>query len=243
MLGSDFVLGVFIDYDNLTHGQKTAGILDVVTKALIQVEFDNISTRAKCDVRVYGGWYEGNAITRLAEEVSIEIQRDFPAVIRLPKPSIEGSVGIFTNAEIAVAMMQEPGHHLFNTYRKKSRPNNIRVESPSNIGCHNSSCLLPLLKKFLSNGKCPKSECSTERSDLIYRSEQKIVDTMLSCDLIYSANEGINHVILISGDDDFIPPLRSILLRGASAVRFHPKQNSQRASFPEGGIQLIEMDL
>lgn len=236
------IFNVFVDYDNLLHAQKTAGTLDVVTKALIQIPLDNVATRAKCDVRIYGGWYEGNQITRLAEDIAIQIQRDFPAIIRLPKGKGD-YINVSTTAELAVALLQEPGHHLFNTYRKKGRPSNIRVQAQSNVGCADPDCVLPLMKKLISNGNCPKQGCGVTASDLVYRHEQKIVDTMLSCDLIHAANEGANKIILVSGDDDFIPPLRTILLHGADVVRFHPKHSNQRAAFPHGGAQLREMEL
>ena len=235
-------LSVFIDYDNLLLSQKTAGILDVVTKALIQIPLAAVTTRAKCDVRVYGGWYEGSQITRLAQDVTIELQRDFPAVIRLPFGSND-HVSVYTNAELAVALLQEPGHHLFNTYRRKGKPANLRVVEPLDAGCIDASCVLPLMKKLLRTGNCPKSGCCITTGDLVYRHEQKIVDTMLSCDLIHAGNGITDRVILVSGDDDFLPPLRAILLHGTPAVRFHPKANYQRASFPHGGAQLLEMGL
>lgn len=233
---------VFIDYDNLLAAQKTSGILDVVTKALIQVPLAVVSPRAKCDVRVYGGWYEGSQITRLAQEVTIELQRDFPAVIRLPAAGSD-HVLVSTNAELAVALLQEPGHHLFNTYRRKGKPANVRVVAPIDAGCIDASCVLPLMKKLLSTGNCPKAGCGVAMGDLVYRHEQKIVDTMLSCDLIHAGNGIADRVILVSGDDDFLPPLRTILLRGTPVVRFHPKENYQRASFPHVGAQLLEMGL
>lgn len=62
---------VFIDYDNLMPTQKNAGILDVVTKALLQVPLESVGKRIKCDVRIYGGWYEGSQITRQAEKVAL----------------------------------------------------------------------------------------------------------------------------------------------------------------------------
>lgn len=236
------IFNIFVDYDNLLHAQKTAGILDVVTKALIQIPLNDVTARAKCDVRIYGGWYEGNQITRLAEDIAIQIQRDFPAIIRLPKGE-GGYINVSTTAELAVALLQEPGHHLFNTYRKKGRPSNIRVQAQSNVGCVDPDCVLPLMKKLISKGNCPKQGCGVTASDLVYRHEQKIVDTMLSCDLIHAANEDTNRIILVSGDDDFIPPLRTILLHGADVVRFHPKHSNQRAVFPHAGAQLREMEL
>lgn len=235
-------LAIFIDYDNLLQVHKTAGILNVVTKALIQVPRTPGLARARCEVRVYGGWYEGTAITRLAQDVTIELQRDFPAIIRLPNETGDAT-RVTTTAELAVALLEEPGHHLFNTYRRKSKPYNIRVELPATVGCADPDCILPMVKNLLKKGKCPKPECSVAVPDLVYRHEQKIVDTMLTCDLIYAADGGKQHVVLVSGDDDFLPPLRTITLRGATAIRFHTKSNYQRASFPRGGRQIIEMDL
>lgn len=233
-------LAVFIDYDNLEPAQKTAGILDVVTKALVQAPRDPGLMRARCEVRVYGGWYEGTAITVLAQDVAVQLQRDFPTIIRLPNATGDATA-VSTTAELAVALLQEPGHHMFNTYRRKGKPTNIRVKRPTDVRCTDPDCILPMVKELLKTGKCPKPGCGV--SDLVYRHEQKIVDTMLTCDLIYVADGGAQRVVLVSGDDDFLPPLRTVTLRGATAVRFHTKPNCQRASFPRGGGQLIEMDL
>lgn len=233
---------VFIDYDNLSHLQKETGILDIVTKALVQTPLDGVSTRTSCDVRIYGGWYEGTQITRLAEKVTIEIQEDFPKVIRLHAPSGD-RIFISTNAELAVALLQEPGHHLFNTYRRKGKPTNVRVANPSIIGCMRSDCILPKVKSILSKGRCPIDGCSVAEDNLIYRHEQKIVDTMLSCDLVHAATGVSDRVILISGDDDFLPPLRAVLLSGVEAIRFHPKPSRHRVAFPQGGARLLEMEL
>ena len=226
----------------MRHTRKRAGILDVVTRALIQTPMDPATTRAKCDARVYGGWYEGTQITRMAEEVTLEIQRDFPKIIRLPTAA-GGQVTITTSAELAVALLQEPNHHLFSTYRRKSRPANVRVAQPAVVGCADPACVLPLLKALLKTGRCPKLGCRVAVDDLVYRHEQKLVDTMLSCDLIFAASAGHNRLVLISGDDDFLPPLRTVSLCGAAAVRFHPKPGWQQSSFPQAGAQLLERDL
>jgi len=99
------------------------------------------------------------------------------------------------------------------------------------------------MKKLLRKGYCPKFGCRVSVGDLVYRHEQKIIDTMLSCDLIYAAGGRIEHIGLISGDDDFLPPLRTVMLLGTEAIRFHPKPNFQRTPFPKGGATLIEKEL
>jgi hypothetical protein len=153
---NDTAFVIFIDYDNLLPTQKTAGILDVVTRALIQISMDTATTRAMCDVRVYGGWYEGTKITRLAENLTVEIQRDFPKIIRL-STSRSGYITISANAELAVALIQEPGHHLFNTYRRKGKPVNIRVEV-ANCGWLYRSSLHPSTdEETLEDRQLPKT--------------------------------------------------------------------------------------
>jgi uncharacterized LabA/DUF88 family protein len=233
---------VFIDYDNLLPLQKSGGILDVVTKVLIQMPWSNSLKRGHCEIRVYGGWYEGTEITRIAQDLSVQLQQDFPAIIRIPRKD-NITLTLTSNAELAVSLLQEPGHHLFNTFRRKGKPKNIRVEKPVDVGCVDSGCLLPQMKKLLTSGACPKAGCAVTNSNLIYRREQKIVDTMLTCDLIHAVDIVSGWVILISGDDDFLPPLRTVLLRGGAAVRCYPQPSTERKTFSHSEVQLFEVDL
>ena len=235
-------LAVFIDYDNLQDGHKTSGILDVVTKALLQIPNLSVASRGTCDVRIYGGWYEGPTMTKLAQDLSVTVQREFPAIIRLP--GVGSDIIAFTaTAELAVAMMEEPGHHLFDTYRKKGRPTNLRVQKPEDVGCTEPSCPLPSAKKMLKTGKCPIHTCTVTADDLVYRHEQKIVDTMLTCDMIFAPTLAYEYLILVSGDDDFLPPLRTVLLRGTPVARFHPRPNRIRKPIPNFGKHLTDIDL
>jgi uncharacterized LabA/DUF88 family protein len=172
----------------------------------------------------------------------VGLQRDFPAIVRVPLGN-GANLTLKANAELAVSLLQEPGHHLFNTYRRKGKPSNVRVEKPTEVGCVDAACVLPQMKQLLSKGSCPKAGCTVTNCDLVYRHEQKIVDTMLTCDLIHAVDRVSGRVVLVSGDDDFLPPLRTVLLRGGAAVRCYPKPSTQRTTFPHGGAQLLEVDL
>lgn len=235
-------LVVFIDYDNLQERHKTSGILDVVTKALLQTPNLAGVNRGTCDVRIYGGWYEGPTMTKLAQDLSVAIQREFPAIVRLPGVG-SGIIALTATAELAVAMMEDPGHHLFDTYRKKGRPTNVRIQKPEAVGCKDPLCPLPVAKKLLKTGTCPTPACAVSVDDLVYRHEQKIVDTMLTCDMVFAPTLAYEHLILVSGDDDFLPPLRTVLLRGTPVARFHPRPNRIRKPLPTFGTQLTDVDL
>jgi hypothetical protein len=195
-------IAICIDYDNLLTTQKSSGILDVVTKVLMkfpQLPKPSPTLRGVCDVRLYGGWYEKDTMSQLAQKISVKIQDEFPRFIRIPSMS-EKSYLITTTAELAVSLLEEPSHHLFNTFRKKGLPQNVRVEDPKNIGCTNTICPLIAVKKLLKKGKCPSNECAKnagmDEDPLIYRTEQKLVDTMLTCDLIYLAHQEYDYIFL-----------------------------------------------
>jgi len=233
---------VLIDYDNLHDAQKISGVLDVVTKVLMQQPKHDLPLHGVCEIRIYGGWYEGELMSKLAQDVSVEIQDTFPSIIRVPATNGE-KVNYAANAEIALALMEEPAHHLLNTYRKKGKPRNVRVKRPSEIGCTDSECILPKVRKILKTGSCSKTGCSVAGEEVVYRHEQKIVDTMLTCDLLYLSSQRYDHIILVSGDDDFLPPLRTLLLRGSVVTRVHPKTNNQRLPVSVSDSILVELEL
>lgn len=235
-------LAIFVDYDNLLHPQKSSGILYVVRRALLQTTLPTTSALGICDVRIYGGWYEETAITALAEKLTVEVGREFPTIVRVPTQ--RGKVlALNTTATLAVAMLEEPRFHLFNTYRRKARARNVRVQTPAAVGCTNCGCPLPMTKQLIETGSCPNSLCDIVSRELLYRPEQKIVDTMLTCDMVYAPTQNYQQLILISGDDDFLPPLRTVVLRGTPVARFHPQPSRDRIPMKIPGKQFTDKDL
>ncbi len=235
-------VAVLIDYDNLLETHKISGVLDIVTKVLMQLPKQVSVVRGACDIRIYGGWYEGNIMSKLGQEIAVAIQNDFPAIIRIPS-ALGNNILLTATAELARALMEEPSHHLLNTYRKKGRPSNIRVQKPEDVGCLSATCPLPIARKLLKSGSCPVNGCATSKGELVYRHEQKIVDTMLTCDLIYIAELGYDYIFLVSGDDDFLPPLRTVLMRGGTIFRVHPQLSVHRLPLPVTSARLIELEL
>lgn len=233
---------LFIDYDNLVGLQKRTGILAITTKALMAIPLKTTATTGRCDVRIYGGWYEGNNLTPLAQRVVAEIQSAFPAIVRCA--TVTGDqCGLSAQAELAFSLSEEPAHHLLDTFRKKQAPSNLKCVNPTGLGCTEPTCPIKHFSTLFDLERCPEANCTFELKDIIYRNEQKLVDTMLTCDMIHAASRHCDLIIVISGDDDILPAVRTVTLRGTPVVRFHTKQYQQPVNFPPGGAPLLEQCL
>ncbi|UOK40121.1 NYN domain-containing protein [Pseudomonas palleroniana] len=234
-------IAICIDYDNLSKLQKTAGITSIIFNALLKSPDITSSDFGTCEVRLYGGWFEGETLSNLSQDISASIQKDFPQLIKIP--SDRGTSKFNVNVELAYSLLEEPSHQLFNTYRRKGKPNNLRVEKQVNIGCAVPTCPLPMARKLLEKGVCPSDGCDNKSKNIVYRHEQKLVDTMLTCDLIYLANRLYDYLMIISADDDFLPPIRTLLLRGLKVIRVHPRMSIDHTPVMVGGKKLIEIGL
>lgn len=233
---------MYIDYDNLEAPFKVSGLLDVVTRSILATRIPTTATTGRCDVRVYGGWYENTTLTPLAQNMTAELGRDFPAVLPfLNKQAIQGRLSV--SAELALSLEAEPGHHLFNTFRVKSLPRALKCEHPQKRGCKEPDCPLIFLPHLFNTGRCPKNGCSLQLTDVIFRREQKLVDTMLTCDMIHAARMQCDYVILVSSDDDMLPAIRVVLLDGTPLARLHPKNYYKLSAFPTSGATLTEKKL
>ena len=232
---------IFIDYNNLVTKQKENGIRDVVSRVVAQVEIPQAAKRIRCEARVYGGWYEDVTMTKRAQEVAVEIQNDFPAIIRTSNTG--GHISrVESNASLAVSLLEDPANHLFNTYRRKDRPSSVRVKSKSQMACSNVDCQIPILRKAFKKGVCSVPACAKTASMFI-RTEQKLVDTMLTCDVVYSTELGCDRIAIVSSDDDFLPAIRTSIIRGAHVIRFNTKQRRHNPVYVKQKQRLIEKEL
>lgn len=214
---------IFIDYDNLSPSQKNLGVKGIVQRVLYLDKFDEVKVRGECVIRLYGGWYEDKNLTGAAEKLIAEIGATFPTILFARG---ESAIQLNSKAELAYSMSEAPKEHLFGTYRKKQFPHNIRCTSPADLGCADPACPLEMLKKFLHTRKCPRDKCDCDVSTFLYRNEQKLVDTMLTCDILYSQKIFPNeYVYVISSDDDILPAIKTLGIRGTRVVRVLTKTN------------------
>lgn len=203
---------ILVDYDNLNHTDKSRDLLYLADKIIHKFSLSETVER-HVQIRLYGGWYENNLITRKAQNLRTEILRHFPAKITLS----DNTSAAIVNVELALSLYSAPSIDLFNTYRRRGNPSGLICEDPSSLGCAEVSCPVANVYSFFKNKKCDR--CNTIKvDDVIFRQEQKLIDTMLTTDLIDISSLN-KRVCLTSSDDDMWPGILYSIAKGAKV--FH----------------------
>ena len=220
---------ILVDYDNLGM-YKHKSINDIVTITLSRALRHIGEARIHCQVRLYGGWFTKEGQSGEGKEVLLKLQGNENIIEKQVGKNGQWVVAI-VHIEMASSILQKPEHDLFFTYRTKARTYDIRVKKQEEVACGQDSCLLPLLAKFLKTRKCPREGCSVGADDLVWRNEQKLVDSMIVCDLLYSAGAQVNYIVLVSDDDDFVPPLIALSVMNKQVIRVSPKGKAEEMRF------------
>jgi hypothetical protein len=217
---------VLVDYDNIEKPMIRLGVSHVVNSIISKINPTDVGTGNRhVTIRFYGGWYENNRFTNRAQALSLDIARDFPATSYLA----DKTTAVIVKCELAYSLLADPGNHLFHTFRSKGVPDGLKAEHPGLCGCTQHLCPIIETYNFVSNGRC--SKCGTvSPKDIFYRGEQKLVDTMLTSDLIFSSKVS-NRLCVVSSDDDFWPGIVTTLKSGSNIVHIHTKAGRRTPTF------------
>jgi uncharacterized LabA/DUF88 family protein len=220
---------VLVDYSNLRHAERAKGPTYVIDRVVTALGLPHLGPYSRVTFRLYDGWYENQTLTRRAQDASAEILRDFP----LTKTLTDGlsTKAIVVNAELAYSLKIDPGTHLWHTFRLKGAPWNLSCAHPAAVGCTTSPCDLAFTHSFFLNNKCPNVLCKLTPSNLIARSEQKLVDTMIAADLYYLHLQKTPIVALVSSDDDMWPTIKTALDLGMHVIQVHTVPGHTTPSF------------
>lgn len=209
---------ILLDYDNLSLIDKQRGLLSVIEKILSKIQNDIID-KTNVHVRLYGGWYDKNNITQRAQKLSSEILADFPTVVN---PPITAN-NVVVNVELAYSMLIAPKEHLLETYRIRGYPADLQCDIPRNHGCTSQNCPINHIYEFINFQKCKGQCCSIIPSDILYRGEQKLVDSMITNDLLFLVMDNSKPIVIVSSDDDFWPSIRTALALSTNLIHLHTK--------------------
>ncbi|MFN8394695.1 MAG: hypothetical protein U0176_08500 [Bacteroidia bacterium] len=214
---------LFVDYDNLPRSAQQGALSSVVSSIVGALDADWIVGYRRIRIRLYGGWYKGKEVSRKSQDLLTEIG-DFPRMVGLRR----GKSSVIVNVEIAFSSLVAPTKHFYYTYRERGAGFSLVVAPPTSHNCQNTNCPVTIVKNVLSSGRC--TDCGLPQSKFLFRPEQKLIDTMMSTDMIFVANSGAKKIAFLSNDDDFYPPLVLILHWEVSVLHFRPSTSASSGS-------------
>jgi len=217
---------ILVDYDNIEKSTLRHGVVHVVNRIVSKIDPTEVDSSHRITIRLYGGWYLNNSFTHKAQLISSDILANFPNTAMLS----DGTTNVVVNCEMAYSILADPTNHLFSTFRPRGFPNGLGAKNPIvDCGCTNTNCPIIAVHDFLVNNVC--GTCKTIKpEDVYYRGEQKLVDTMLTCDLIFSSNQPAN-LGVVSSDDDFWPGIKTTLINGKKVIQLHTRKHSMPSSY------------
>lgn len=168
-------------------------------------------------IRLYGGWFDGAAMTKRASEFAKLAQRGDPFPILTAERRVSGHV------ELAVGPVAAPGMILPHTYRRRgTAPRLKRTPGFSDPSCcGDAACSAKRLAAWSEGPRkqCPTPDCTVTYADAFFGSEQKMIDALLAMDLIEMVTFGqMDAVAVVSDDTDFIPAMLYAVHRGDRQV-------------------------
>jgi uncharacterized LabA/DUF88 family protein len=219
---------ILVDYDNINAAITRLGIVHLVNRIVSRIDPMEVDSTRRIIIRLYGGWYFNNTFTHLAQALSADISLHFPNTFLLS----DSTTSAIVNCEMAYSILADPTNHLFSTFRPRGMPSGLKAHNPViHCGCKTANCPIVATHKFLLNQVC--DVCNRIKpEDIFYRGEQKLVDTMLTSDLIFSANQPSN-LAVVSSDDDFWPGIKTTLVNGKKVIQIHTRRRTTPSSYTQ----------
>jgi hypothetical protein len=194
----------FHDLDVGARDRHRDRLVEFVTAAVGQER----GARSRVEIRVYGGWLREGEVTTLHDQVAAALNDGeiFPLSNRSLGQTVFGAV------TLAKSLLISPGVLLDQTLRP--RPGLTRTSLHPDLDRDNCAdqpnCTARSIMRYCRNSRraCEVADCGETPFTMFARFEQKMIDTMLTCDLLHAASSELwESITLISTDTDFIPPL------------------------------------
>lgn len=223
-------VNILIDYDNLgiENLEDTPTILDyIVEHFFLMKKNTNRNNNYSVLIRLYGGWYDENHLSRNAQIITTLIQERYPDTNDKFKCSL--------NVELSKSLASNPAKELLRTFRKRQGFGRVKICKIEDACCEDAKVSIRFLRKLKKKRIC--HYCKSDAKELVWVDEQKLVDVMLSMDIAhYSENEKDAELVIVSSDDDFIPAILQATSSGMHVVHIQTKKGR---SLPEEYISII----
>lgn len=207
---------VIIDFDNYFGADVSKLNSDEIEfsfKEIIKTCEKEFSNFNYIKIRLYGGWYKENTFTKQASGVQ-QLLRQISVFPKVNERRILNG-----NIELATSLYIKPDFIWGYTHKETNGIKRIRVNHESvDIVCkeNRSHCPKYLLYKFTDSKDklCHVDGCFNLQKNVFKGAEQKMVDTIIACDVISSSeDDSVSGILIISDDQDHLPALAQASLK------------------------------
>lgn len=216
---------ILVDFDNLPRYLKREGLPNVCARIINAIAQRKKHFTIRTELRLYGGWYEDDNLTDEASRLIIDITGSFPTTIRWNSGEQNGQA--IVSVSLACSLVVDPARQLFFTKRIRDFSDHIQPNHTRIRACGRPNCPMRIVSDFFKNNRCPNEGCSTTPADVLRKQEQKLVDTMLTADLIHLVKSSNYDIAVVSSDDDLWPGLQTALHYGARVIQVHTASDRQ----------------
>ena len=215
---------------------RRRGVRTAITRVLDALGADHLGAEQRVECRLYGGWFERTALSRIAQHVASDLKRQFPFRMTVAVSGAKRDRRMLVHADLARSLVCDPRVTITHTYRRRSLPPSLGCATvPFDDCAEPTRCPIASMSAFIRDTRCPVDECSVTPGSILVRPEQKLVDSMLVVDLVHLAQAATEPIAVVSADDDLWPGIRYALLRGAQVVHVKPR-HGRSPSEPYGGL-------
>lgn len=184
-----------------------------VTGKLLEVEPDVRFV----SIRLYGGWTELGSFSQSASQVAAHLLAVDPFPIPLDGRLVHGEIHLATGLSI------DPTVEIGDLCRLRKGPPRIRLAGgPRPDACaDHESCAAKALQRFTSKASriCPTEGCAVTAREAFATRQQKMVDTLMACDLLDFAHDvDVLAISVVTADTDLMPPLLHALVLGRQTI-------------------------
>ena len=194
---------VLVDYDNfaknvgISQGRISNGVLEIIRRLDQKSDFFSQAVALKnITVLLYGGWFFYDQKSYLSTDIYTEISDDFPQLY-----TTTSKIKININCEMSYGIFSLGKKDFYATYRMNSAKFSIKRKYPK--CCEDGDICVDFVEEWLKQHKC--IYCDTPNDMLFYSVGQKMVDSMIFCDLHYLSQQPDNVIAIVSSDDDMLP--------------------------------------
>lgn len=195
---------ILVDYDNLEKNQnlQEGDILTAISHMLNRLDqkldfFKNADRLQPVKILLYGGWYEERMWTNKSQKIKQAIS-DQVSTLFTSSHGTELNVSI----NLSYGMLSIPGRPFFGTYRRY--PGNFNIRNLYKC-CDDGEVCIDFIKHVKEQNSC--IYCGKDLSKLFYSNSQKMVDTIICCDLLCLSQKDQCYIAIVSSDDDLLPPI------------------------------------